>query len=135
MSLYNEYDEESDEDREDDLDDDGTPDLASANFGSDDVSVLIGFGDGSYMPEARYPVAEGPIAIQCADVKEDGALDLIIADFNSHEVSVLLGVGDGTFSAKPRFSVGLTPDDLSRHPPASAAPCSTGSRRDCCRSR
>ncbi|MCZ6836082.1 MAG: hypothetical protein O7G85_09945, partial [Planctomycetota bacterium] len=39
-----------------DFDGDGVQDLAVANIGSDDISVLLGLGDGSFMAHMRFDV-------------------------------------------------------------------------------
>src|SRR5690349_11514399 len=42
-----------------DLNHDGIPDLVVANHNSNDVSVLLGKGDGTYQPAAHYPAGTG----------------------------------------------------------------------------
>jgi hypothetical protein len=43
-----------------DLDDDGDLDLVAANSGTDDLSVLLNNGDGTYAHETRYAVGTLP---------------------------------------------------------------------------
>ena len=43
-----------------DVNGDGRPDLVTANSGSDDVSVLLGNGDGTFRPQARFAAGRGP---------------------------------------------------------------------------
>ena len=68
---------------------DGVPDLVTANFGSDDVSVLLGSGDGTFGPQQTFPVGDGPESVAVADLNANGALDLVTANDNSNDVSVL----------------------------------------------
>ena len=84
-----------------DLDGDGSPDLAVANLGGDDLSVLLNHGDGTFAPQARYQAGLLPRAIAIADLDADGSPDLVVANLFS-EISVILNVGDGTFA--PRVS-------------------------------
>jgi len=84
-----------------DVDLDGRLDLVSANRGSDDVSVLLGVGDGTF----RLPIVSstgpgtGPYAIAVADFNLDGVPDVVTPNYVSSTASVLLGVGDGSYDA------------------------------------
>src|SRR5262249_59934263 len=74
-----------------------TPDPVKANYDTDDASVLLGNGDGSFQPERRFAVGDGPEFVAVADVNRDGKPDLVTANFSSDDVSVLLGNRDGSF--------------------------------------
>jgi VCBS repeat protein len=88
-----------------DFNGDGRQDVAVANTGSGDISVLLGNGDGSFAPEIRITVAgapaveqSAPSALAAGDFNLDGAKDLIVANcFPEKLVCVVLGNGDGTF--------------------------------------
>ena len=75
----------------------------------DDVSVLVGNGDGSFEPYGRLPAGEGPISVAMGDLNGDGALDLAVAEEFSDDVRVWLGKGDGSFSAASRYDAGSGP--------------------------
>jgi len=92
-----------------DLDGDGAPDLATANVASDDVSVLLGNGDGTFRDQQRFAAGNGPYSVAVADLDSDGTPDLATANSGSHDVSVVLGNGDGTFRAQQRFAAGNGP--------------------------
>jgi hypothetical protein len=83
---------------------DGVADLAVTNFpnrGTGTVVVLLGRGDGTFMPGGSYPVGPAPDTIVAADFNGDGVLDLAELDANSsaaNKVWVLAGRGDGTFA-------------------------------------
>jgi VCBS repeat protein/HYDIN/CFA65/VesB family protein/thrombospondin type 3 repeat protein len=81
-----------------DFDGDGVPDLAAANAGSNDVTVLLGDGAGGFTPQAGIPVGNRPVSIAAADFNHDGHQDLAVANFNDDTVSILLGDGAGEFS-------------------------------------
>ena len=91
------------------FDGDGNLDVAVANNDTDDVSVLLGNGDGTLDAEVRYVSDEGPASITTEDFDEDGNLDLAVANFQDDDVSVLLGNGDGTFDAHVDYLTGLGP--------------------------
>ena len=93
-----------------DLNHDGIPDLVTANTGSDDVSVLVGRGNGTFAAEQSVAVGVRPVAVAVADLNHDGIPDLVTANAGvitgvgpdvtsvNADVSVLLGRGDGTFT-------------------------------------
>ena len=92
-----------------DLNLDNVPDLVTANFNSDDVSVLLGNGDGIFQAEQRFVAGDGPFSVVVVDLNLDDIPDLVTANFNSDDVSVLFGNGDGTFQPQQRFAVGTLP--------------------------
>jgi Big-like domain-containing protein/VCBS repeat protein/glucodextranase-like protein/putative Ig domain-containing protein len=88
-----------------DLDGNGTMDLAVANCGStatNNISVLFGNGDGTFVPAQSFVTSWNPSAIAIADTNGNGKPDLVVnGTFGS--MSVLLGNGDGTFAAAATF--------------------------------
>ena len=92
-----------------DLNGDGVQDLVAANNGSNDVSILLGDGDGNFAPDLRFGAGDGPSFVAVGDLDGDGAQDLAVTNFWSEDVSILLGLGDGSFAPELRFAVGLGP--------------------------
>jgi hypothetical protein len=84
-----------------DFDGDGRPDLATANAGSNNVSLLLGNGDGSFQAARQFASGVEPISVAVGDFNGDGRLDLVTSDHPDHVISIrlLLGNGDGTFQA------------------------------------
>src|SRR6185295_4497299 len=62
-----------------DFNGDGKLDLASANYFSKNVSVLLGNGDTTFGPKADYDVASYAYGIVCVDLNGDAKLDLAAA--------------------------------------------------------
>jgi len=91
---------------------DGRTDLAVANTGSDDVSVLLGNGDGTFQNQVPYATGFEPSAIVAGEFTGDGRTDLAVANQRSNDVSVLLGNGDGTFQNQKMYAVGTEPSAL-----------------------
>src|SRR6266498_203571 len=58
-----------------DFNGDGHPDLAVANGGSDDVSVLPGNGDGTLSAPASFAAGDAPIDIAAGDFDDEGRPD------------------------------------------------------------
>jgi hypothetical protein len=95
-----------------DLDGDGDLDLAVANDGSDNVSVLPGNGDGTFNA-AVYDTGDWPTSVSIGDLDGDGDLDLAVANGGSDNVSVLLGNGDSTFQKAENYGAGDWPTSVS----------------------
>jgi FG-GAP-like repeat len=84
-----------------DLNGDGKADLALSNYGSKDITVLLGDGSGRFSAAPGSPVATGgdPRAFAIADLNGDGRLDLAVPIPN--RVAILLGDGTGRFGSAP----------------------------------
>ncbi len=83
-----------------DFNGDGFDDLASANGGANNVSVLLGDGHGGFSSAPGSPFASGtgPLSLAVGDFNGDGAQDLAVAGATSGAgVTVLLGDGAGGF--------------------------------------
>jgi hypothetical protein len=88
---------------------DGIPDLAVTNTWSNNVSILLGNGDGTFQAPVYYDVASSPTSVAAGDFNGDGKLDIVVANSGSDTVSVLLGNGDGTFGDATAYVVGNNP--------------------------
>jgi hypothetical protein len=94
-----------------DFNGDGNLDLAVADFTTQQVSVLLGNGDGTFQTVKAYPTGANPSSIVIADFNGDGKLDLALTSTPlggspGNEVSLLLGNGDGTFASPTLFGTG-----------------------------
>ncbi|HET6178641.1 MAG TPA: FG-GAP-like repeat-containing protein [Candidatus Sulfotelmatobacter sp.] len=110
-----------------DFNHDGKTDLAIADYCLDGssqdaclqsgstVNVLLGNGDGTFQPLARYATATGSIALVIGDFDNDGNLDIAVTNICSNpscvasSISILLGKGDGTFKHHVDYATGLAP--------------------------
>jgi hypothetical protein len=95
-----------------DFNGDGKADLAMANSGSSNVSVLLGNGNGTFQAAVNYNAGTGPVSVAVGDFNGDGKADLAAANQFSNTVSVLLGNGDGTFQAAVNYNAGTAPDSV-----------------------
>lgn len=73
------------------------------------ITVMLGFGDGTFQLPFDIDVGTGMSRIVVGDFNRDGIKDLAIAGDNS-QVYTLLGVGNGTFLKQPTIT--LTADTL-----------------------
>jgi len=86
-----------------DFNGDGKPDIAVANRGSGNVSILLGDGNGTFQAAVNFDAGAGPQGIAVGDFNGDHKLDLAVLlagnATSGPGFSVLLGNGDGTFQA------------------------------------
>ncbi|TRX37771.1 FG-GAP-like repeat-containing protein [Flavobacterium restrictum] len=104
-----------------DLDGDGKPDLATANYGSNTVSVYRNtatsgtVGAGSFAAKIDFATGTNPYSVAIGDLDGDGKLDLTVANFNGNTVSVLRNtassgtISTSSFDAKVDFATGTYP--------------------------
>ena len=99
-----------------DFNGDGKPDLAIANYNSNNVTVLLGNGTGGFTaaPGSPFPAGVQPYSVAVGDLNGDGKPDLAIANVASGDVTVLLGSGTGGFTAASGspFAVGSFPESV-----------------------
>jgi len=95
-----------------DFNGDGRLDLAVANLRSNNVSVLLGNGDGTFQAAVNYGAGSRPISVAVGDFNGDGKLDLAVSNNGSDNVSILLGNGDGTFQTPMDYGAGSLPDSV-----------------------
>jgi uncharacterized protein (TIGR03437 family) len=95
---------------------DGKPDLVTANYSANSVTVLLGDGSGGFTaaPGSPFAVGTNPASVAVADFNGDGIPDLVIANSGSNNVTILLGNGSGGFTpaAGSPFAVGTEPQSV-----------------------
>ena len=101
-----------------DLDSDGDVDFVFvANSGGPSpaqgtVQVLLGLGNGSFLPAVAYAAPNAMQALAVADFDADGAPDVIASTFFGNRLHVLLGAGDGTLGAPISGPLGEVANDV-----------------------
>ena len=74
------------------------------------MSILVGRGDGTFLPAANYTAGIAPFGIAVGDFNGDKKNDLAITNNDvKGTVSVLLNQGSGTFGAPLVYPVGGSP--------------------------
>lgn len=92
-----------------DFDEDGDLDMVTANTNSDDLSVRLGNGDGTFAAASTYGAGNNPRFVAVGDLNADGRLDLVTANYTDNNVGVRLGFGNGTFDNASHYSLGSGP--------------------------
>lgn len=92
-----------------DFNSDGDLDVVVSNQNSDNVSVLLGAGDGTFGGPINFAVGDFPLSVAVGDLNGDEILDIVTANTGSNNVSVLLGDGTGMFGVATNFDVGTQP--------------------------
>ena len=84
-------------------------DLVVANSTSNNVTVLLGNGDGTFTeaPGSPYVVGTDPSAVVVADFDGDGNPDFAVANKGDNTISVFKGDGKGGFTQFPTSPFGL----------------------------
>lgn len=81
-----------------DLDLDGNMDIVVANSMSDDVSVLLGKGNGTFGAATSHSAGNKPLGVVAADFSGDGHADIaVVSLLTGDPLTVLIGLGNGEF--------------------------------------
>lgn len=87
-----------------DLNGDGKPDLVVCSSADNNLSVLLGIGDGKMQTAVPYalPAGSAPRRLVTGDYNGDGKADAVTINQNS-TISVFIGNGDGTLKAAAQY--------------------------------
>jgi len=96
-----------------DITGDGKPDMIVVNTQSNTVSVLLGYGDGTFQAKVDYDTGTAPVFARIADLQNNGGLYLVVVNKASDSVSILRGNGDGTFEDAVNYPTGSGPVHVS----------------------
>ena len=75
---------------------------------NDNVGVLLGRGNGTFIPMTTYSTGKGssPMWVTLGDMNNDGRLDIVCANKHSDNIAILFGNGDGTFTTMITYYTG-----------------------------
>ena len=91
-----------------DFNNDGRLDIAVANYGTSNVGIFLGYGNGEFSSQTTYYTGIGsrPISVVAGDFNKDGQLDIAVANYRTNNVGILLGYGNGEFSPQTTYFIG-----------------------------
>ena len=95
-----------------DYDGDGNIDLMTADELSGYISLMKGFGDGTFRQVGTVVAGSEPTKVAFVDVNHDSYPDIVACNYLSQDVTVNLGNGHGIFGLKIRSLVSATPFGL-----------------------
>lgn len=81
-------------------------DIVTANLNSNSVTILPGYGDGSFGVPIHFQAGLAPVAVAIADLSGDSKPDLVVASGADATVSVLLNEGDYEFAEAQAYGTG-----------------------------
>ena len=73
-----------------DFNNDNYMDLVIANRVSNSLSVLLGYGDGTFETQMTFFTGNMPISVAVGDFNGDNRLDITAANYESNTVSIFL---------------------------------------------
>ena len=73
-----------------DVNNDNKPDIIVANYGTDNVGVLLNSGNGTFLTQKTYPAGTKPLSVSVVDVNSDSKPDIIVANIGDNNVGVFL---------------------------------------------
>jgi hypothetical protein len=95
-----------------DLTGNGILDIVVTDYTMNQISVLMGNGDGTFQAPVFYATGATPTGLVLGDFNGDGKLDVATADSSSNQVSIFFGDGAGHFSAPVNYAVGDDPNGI-----------------------
>lgn len=94
-----------------DLNGDGRSDIATTNFGSNNISVLFARAAGGYDSAVQFNAGRGPADLELVDVDRNGSLDIVFTNSDAaNRFGILRNRGAGLFQAAETSGLATLPD-------------------------
>jgi hypothetical protein len=87
----------------------GNVDLVVADYGTSQIFVLLGNGNGTFQKPMKFSIT-APIALAVGDFNGDGKADLVVAEYpdaGESTIAILLGDGTGKFRQSSSYPSGV----------------------------
>ncbi|CAF0874947.1 unnamed protein product [Adineta steineri] len=92
-----------------DVNNDNKFDIVVANYGSNNIGILLNSGSGTFSSQITYPVGSVPYSVAVGDMNRDNKVDIAVVNYGANTISVLLNRGNGTFLSQITYSTGTNP--------------------------
>jgi hypothetical protein len=89
-----------------DFNNDTRLDIVVANYRSNNVSVLLGHGGGTFRNQMTFSTSSLPSSVAVGDFNNDTRLDIVVANSGTNNVSVLLGSSNVVFVNQTMLTTG-----------------------------
>ena len=91
-----------------DFDGDNRKDIAVANYGTDNIGIFLGYGNGTFTNQTTFSTGSnsGPYSIAIFDLNNDSHLDLAVVYADVNKIAVFIGYGNGSFAKSRLYSTG-----------------------------
>ena len=91
-----------------DFNDDHYLDIVVTNSGSDNIAILLGFGNGSFVIVKMYStgIRSAPYSVTVGDLDNDKKLDIALVNSGTSQLFLLYGNGNGTFGNETTYALG-----------------------------
>jgi hypothetical protein len=85
-------------------------DVVVANYGTNNIGIFLGYGNGTLANQIVYSTDPGisPCSVAVGDFNNDNQLDIVVVTYANGLVGIYLGYGNGTFASPMFFSTGST---------------------------
>jgi small basic protein len=82
-------------------------DIVVANFGTNNIGIFLGLGNGSFIRQTELSTGSSrPIFISLIDLNNDTLLDIVTVNYGTDSISILNGYGNGSFSTPITYRTG-----------------------------
>jgi predicted nucleotidyltransferase len=91
-----------------DFNNDNQLDIAVANSGTNNIGILLGYGNGSFTAQKTYSTGpySRPTSITVSDFNNDKQLDFAVTNSDSNNIEIYCGYGNGSFAIVASYSTG-----------------------------
>jgi hypothetical protein len=90
-----------------DFNNDNNSDIAVTNYGTSNVGIFLGYGDGTFANQQIYTTLpkSNPCSIVVADFNNDNYSDMAVANNGTGNIGIFFGHGNGTFEAQVTYLI------------------------------